>query len=186
MKTAEFNYCNRFILHFVWFGLTLGGFIYFIFLFRKWLDTVGINPDGYYISDWWFEHKPVFFFVIFGIPCLAYCMIFLISMLIAVKLQDKKGKCVFYENFFVITFSRKIQVNYNDIRSIKYVPIYTSLAYLGRTPHKLIIKAGKKKIKINMSLKESWFNRKKEVSLEVFYKQLKQEYKNFKKGKNEI
>ena len=54
--------------------------------------------------------------------------------------------------------------------------IHTSLAYLGRTPHKLIIKTKKKKIKINMSLKESWFNRKKPVTLEVLYMELLGEY----------
>lgn len=178
MKIVKFNYCNRFILHFMWFGSTLAGFAGFIYFFRKWLDTVGINPDGRFISDWWFEHKAVFIFVIFVIPCIAYCVIFLLSMVIAVNLQNKKGRCIFYNDFCMIIFSRKIRINYSDIKNIKYTPIYTSLAYLGRTPHKLIIKTEKKKkIKINMSLKESWFNRKKPVTLEVLYGELLGEYK---------
>lgn len=177
MKEIKFYYCNRFILHFIWFGMTLAGFIIFIILFRNWLGTVGIEPNGRFISDWWFEHKAVFIFVIFVIPCIAYCVIFLLSMVITVILQNKKGKCIFYDDFCVITFSRKIRINYSDIKNIKYTPIYTSLAYLGRTPHKLIIKTEKrKKIKINMSLKESWFNRKKPVTLEVLYMELLGEY----------
>ena len=182
MKIIKFNYCNRFILHFIWFGLTLVGFVYFIFLFRKWLNTVGIDPNGYHISDWWFEHKYIFLFVLFVIPCLAYCIIFLLSMFIAINLQNKKGACIFYEKFFVITFYKRIEISYNDIKSIKYLPIYTPPAYLGKTPYKLIIKTNRKKIKFNMSLKESWFNRKKESTLEIFYKQLKLEYNTFKRN----
>ena len=184
MKIVKFNYCNRFILHFIWFGLTLAGFAGFVMLFRNWLDTVGIEPNGRYISDWWFEHKAVFIFVLFIIPCIAYCIIFLVSMVIAVNIQNKKGECVFYEEFCIISFYRRIRINFEDIKSIKYVPIFASRAYLGRLPHKLVIKAKNRKIKINMSLKESWFNRRKEISLEVFYKQLKQEYDHFKKRKN--
>ena len=176
MKEIKFYYCNRFSLHFIWFGMTLAGFIIFIILFRNWLGTVGIEPNGRFISDWWFEHKAVFIFVIFVIPCIAYCVIFLLSMVITVILQNKKGKCIFYDDFCVITFSRKIRINYSDIKNIKYTPIYTSLAYLGRTPHKLIKKTKKKRIKINMSLKESWFNRKKPVTLEVLYMELLGEY----------
>ena len=88
MKEIKFYYCNRFILHFIWFGMTLAGFIIFIILFRNWLGTVGIEPNGRFISDWWFEHKAVFIFVIFVIPCIAYCVIFLLSMVIAVILQN--------------------------------------------------------------------------------------------------
>ena len=180
MKEIKFYYCNRFILHFIWYGLTLAGFIMFIILFRNWLGTVGIDPDGRFISDWWFEHKAVFVFVIFAVPCIAYCVIFLISMVIAVIIQNKKGKCVFYDDFCVLIFSRKVQINYSDIKSVKYTPIYTSLAYLGRTPYKLTIKTGKKKIKINMSLKESWFNRKKAVTLEALYGELLEEYRKIR------
>ena len=180
MKEIKFYYCNRFILHFIWYGLTLAGFIMFIILFRNWLGTVGIDPDGRFISDWWFEHKAVFVFVIFAVPCIAYCVIFLISMVIAVIIQNKKGKCVFYDDFCVLIFSRKVQINYSDIKSVKYTPIYTSLAYLGRTPYKLTIKTGKKKIKINMSLKESWFNRKKAVTLEALYGELLEEYREIR------
>ena len=180
MKEIKFYYCNRFILHFICYGLTLAGFIMFIILFRNWLGTVGIDPDGRFISDWWFEHKAVFVFVIFAVPCIAYCVIFLISMVIAVIIQNKKGKCVFYDDFCVLTFSRKVRINYSDIKSVKYTPIYTSLAYLGRTPYKLTIKTGKKKIKINMSLKESWFNRKKAVTLEALYGELLEEYRKIR------
>ena len=180
MKEIKFYYCNRFILHFIWYGLTLAGFIMFIILFRNWLGTVGIDPDGRFISDWWFEHKAVFVFVIFAVPCIAYCVIFLISMVIAVIIQNKKGKCVFYDDFCVLTFSRKVRINYSDIKSVKYTSIYTSLAYLGRTPYKLTIKTGKKKIKIDMSLKESWFNRKKAVTLEALYGELLEEYRKIR------
>ena len=180
MKEIKFYYCNRFILHFIWYGLTLAGFIMFIILFRNWLGTVGIDPDGRFISDWWFEHKAVFVFVIFAVPCIAYCVIFLISMVIAVIIQNKKGKCIFYDEFCVLTFSRKVRINYSDIKSVKYTPVYTSLVYLGRTPYKLIIKTGKKKIKINMSLKESWFNRKKAVTLEALYGELLEEYREIR------
>ena len=180
MKEIKFYYCNRFVLHFIWFGLTLTGFVGFIILFRNWLNTVGIEPNGRFISDWWFEHKAVFIFVIFIIPCIAYCVIFLLSMVIAVTLQNKKGKCIFYEKFFVLSYGKKVQINYEDIRNIKYTPIFAPRAYLGRTPHKLIIKTKKKKIKINMSLWESWFNRKKKVTLEVLYKELLGEYRGNK------
>jgi hypothetical protein len=181
IKTVKFNYCNRFILHFIWFGLTLAGFIYFIFIFRNWLKTVGIEPNGYYISDWWFEHKAVFIFVIFAIPCIAYCVIFLLSMVIAVCTQNKKGSCVFYREFFELTAGRKKRINYEDIKSITYTPIFTSVAYLGRKPHKLVINTKKRKVKIHMSLKESWFNRKNDITLEVLYKEIKKKQNNFKK-----
>ena len=172
MKEVKFNYCNRFILHFIWFGMTLAGFAGFILLFRNWLGTVGIEPNGRFISDWWFEHKAVFIFVLFGIPCIAYCVIFLACMVFAVTIQNRKGKCVFYADFCVLSFGRKIRINYADIKSIKYVRVFTSPAYLGRTPYKLVIKAGNRKIKVNMSLKESWFNRKNKVTLEMLYEQL--------------
>ena len=178
MKEIKFNYCNRFTLHFIWYGTTLAGFAGFIILFRNWLGTVGIEPNGRFISEWWFEHKTVFFLVLFGIPCVAYCLIFLTSMAVAVVLLNKTGKCEFYDDFCVLYIRKKVRIDYKDIKSIRYVRIFTSPAYLGRTPHKLTIKAGNKKVKVNMSLKESWFNRKKKVTLEVLYGELFRRYQD--------
>lgn len=172
MDKIYFQYCNRFILHTIWYSLVLLFFIIFIFLYKVILFFVGISENG--ISDFWFKYEALFWITVAIIPCIALILIFIFSMLLAIKIQNKTGTVIFYNNYCIFHLKDEIKIFYRDIKNITFMGLPQGRASfnLYKIPFRLTIIYNNKEYKIDTSLKESWFNKDKDFSLQKVYEKI--------------
>ncbi len=158
-----FRYSRQVAYYTLWIAGTLVCALILILLFRTFLNSIGIDPDGMYMNSYWQEHSGIMLAIVISGAIAIVVISFLFPFRIALKVTDKKGNAIFGSEKVCFEFgSKNVSIPYSDIRKITFATVQVRR---GGGPHlyRLKIKTNRSRYFIQCSFREAWQCRRKKT-----------------------